>query len=448
MRQRLLFVRVLLTLIAGWIALGVAAPAAAVVVTPSTPDGWAPANVRTDATVAITTAQPRSGVGSLEFTTNTITPGQDKADYEKKWDPINFPARTLSGLTALSYEYYRAGSSTTAAHLAPVLRLYVADVTPASPTFGKYALLIWEPAYNGTMPTPPVPTDQWITQNILNGKFWMFVPGGQSIPSGVVQNYNVTLNDWITGAPVGQPGDPAPINIDANTLVFGINVGVGSGWGATFRGFVDNVTAQWGNDEVHANFEPDPAFRCANVLLDDFNRANTTRGLGRNWTGATNTYRIASNQAQPFTTAGTIFWNAQPRVFGADQSACVTLAQIDPNGRHHTLILKAQSVTNYARGMILVSYDAPAQQVIVETVEPGQSGWITRATIPVVFNNGDVLGAQALADGSVQVYRNGTSIGTTTTSPFFVNRGGRIGVWFQQTSGALFDDFGGGNSTP
>lgn len=224
MRQRLLFVRVLLTLIAGWIALGVAAPAAAVVVTPSTPDGWAPANVRTDATVAITTAQPRSGVGSLEFTTNTITPGQDKADYEKKWDPINFPARTLSGLTGAQLRVLSRRQQHHCCAPAPVLRLYVADVTPASPTFGKYALLIWEPAYNGTMPTPPVPTDQWITQNILNGKFWMFVPGGQSIPSGVVQNYNVTLNDWITGAPVGQPGDPAPINIDANTLVFGINV--------------------------------------------------------------------------------------------------------------------------------------------------------------------------------------------------------------------------------
>lgn len=69
-------------------------------------------------------------------------------------------------------------------------------------------------------------------------------------------------------------------------------------------------------------------------------------------------------------------------------------------------------------------------------------------TIPVVFNNGDVLGAEALADGSVQVYRNGAPIGTATTSPFFVNRGGRIGVWFQQTAGALFDDFGGGSSTP
>jgi len=49
--------------------------ALAIVVTPSAPDGWAPANVRADATVAITTAQPRSGNGSLEFTTNTITPG-------------------------------------------------------------------------------------------------------------------------------------------------------------------------------------------------------------------------------------------------------------------------------------------------------------------------------------------------------------------------------------
>lgn len=449
MRQRPLFGKLLLVLIVTVLAFGFAAPALAVVVTPSAPDGWAPANVRTDATVAITTAQPRSGAGSLEFTTNTVTPGQDKADYQKMWDPVDFPTRTLSGLTALSYEYYRASSSTTFAHLAPVLRLYVADVTPTSPTFGKYALLIWEPAYNGTTPTPPVPTDQWITQDILNGKFWMFVPSGQSIPSGVVQNFNATLNDWITGSPVGQPGDPAPINIDANTLVFGINVGVGSGWGNTFRGFVDNVTARWGNDEVHANFEPDPpAFVCADILLDNFNRANTTKGLGKNWTGATNTYRIASNQAQPFTTAGTIFWNAQPRVFGADQAACVTLAQIDPNGKHHTLILKAQSVTNYARGMILVSYDATTPQVIVETIEPGQSGWITRLTIPVTFNNGDVLGAKALADGSVKVYRNGVQIGTATTSPFFVNRGGRIGVWFHQTSGALFDDFGGGNTTP
>ena len=35
-------------------------------VTPANPNGWAAANVRTNATVAITGAQPRSGLGSLE----------------------------------------------------------------------------------------------------------------------------------------------------------------------------------------------------------------------------------------------------------------------------------------------------------------------------------------------------------------------------------------------
>lgn len=598
--------------------------ALAIVVTPSAPDGWGPANVRANATVAITTAQPRSGNGSLEFTTNTITPGQDKADYEKLWNPVNFPNRTLAGLTALSYEYYRSSSSTTASHLAPVLRLYVGDANPTSSTFGKYALLIWEPVYNGAA---PIPTDQWITQNILNGKFWMFVPSGQSIPSGVVQNFNSTLNDWITGSPVGQPGDPPPINIDQLSIVFGVNVGVGSGWGNTFRGFVDNVTLQWGNDEVHANFEVDirgeltvtkvvnwsgapsvagqtfeicitgpsyPSGNCqttsggsvtwsnlqigdytvtetdpgpawdvslpgtvsisdaqpvtvtvtntlrpgslnvnktinwqgvtpipdttfnicisgpsyptpfcqttsgdsltfgplvpgaytvsespdsdwivtiigvpANVepnqtaqvtvqntyvgpalacpLLDDFNRANTTKGLGKNWTGATSTYRILSNQVQPFTTAGAIFWNKAPRTFGADQVACVKLTTIDPQGKHHTLILKAQATNNYARGMILVSYDAVNQQVVVESIQPGQN-WTTHLTIPVALANGDVLGARALADGSVRVYRNGVLIGATSTTSFFANRGGRIGVWYHQTANAKFDDFGGGNT--
>ena len=626
MRKRLLFTPLFIPLLLALFLIGSTGQALAVIVTPAAPDGWAPANVRADATVAITTAQPRSGNGSLEFTTNTVTPGQDKADFQKLWNATSFPTRTLAGLTALSYEYYRASSSTTANHLAPVLRLYVVDATVGSPTFGKYALLIWEPVYNGAA---PIPTDQWISQDILNGNFWMFVPGGQSIPSGVVQNYNTPLSGWLAGGVTGQPGDPPPINIDANTLVFGVNVGVGSGWGGTFRGFVDNVTLRWGTDEVHANFEVDhglgdltinkvvdwsgappatgqsfeicitgpsypkgdcqttsggavtwsglqvgdytvsesdpgpnwsvtlpgvvsvsstqpaqatvtntlrpgalivekiidwqgvtpipgvifsicisgpsyptpfcqntsggaltfgplvpgsytvseapdshwvttitsspvevaplqsaqvtvhnkyvgPALECP--LLDDFNRANTTSGLGRNWTGATNTYRINANQAQPLTTAGTIFWNQAPRVFGADQVACMQLATIDPHGKHHTLILKAQATNDYTRGMILVAYDAVNQRVVVETIQPGQSGWATQLVIPGPFANGDVLGARALADGSVRVYKNGVLIGAGATSNFFVNRGGRIGAWYFQTPGARFDDFGGGNT--
>lgn len=271
---------------------GLTGQALAVVVTTAAPDGWAAVNVRADATVAITTAQPRAGNGSLEFTTNSVTPGQDKADLQKLWDASSFPARTLAGLTALSYEYYRASSSTTANHFAPVFRLYVADATVGSPTFGKFALLIWEPVYNSAA---PIPTDQWVTQNILNGKFWMFVPGGQSIPSGVVQNYNATLSDWLAGGVTGQPGDPAPINIDANTLVVGVNVGVGSGWGATFRGFVDNVTLQWGADEVHANFEVD---QCTTVCYADAVNGNDANS-GQTPAAAKKSIQAAIDAVQP-----------------------------------------------------------------------------------------------------------------------------------------------------
>lgn len=61
MRQRPLFGKALLVLIVALLAFGFAAPAAAVTVTPSNLDDWAPVNVRANATVAITTAQPRSG---------------------------------------------------------------------------------------------------------------------------------------------------------------------------------------------------------------------------------------------------------------------------------------------------------------------------------------------------------------------------------------------------
>jgi parallel beta-helix repeat protein len=224
--------------------------AANTVVTPSNPGGWGAGEVRSNATVSITATQPRSGKGSLQFTTHTVINGQDKADYEKSWDGAAFPNRTLGNLDGLSYEVYRDSSSTTAAHFAPVLRLYVYN-----PTVAKYAILIWEPVYNGY--SGGFPTDAWQSRNILGGYFWMYVPSGQSIPSGVVQNFNSKLADWIAGTPTGQPGDPAPVPLDGNSLIFRINVGVGSGWGSDFTGFVDNVYAAWGADAESANFEPD-----------------------------------------------------------------------------------------------------------------------------------------------------------------------------------------------
>lgn len=212
---------------------------------------WGENNVRNDGSVGIATTQPRSGEGSLEFST---TGGSDKADFEIFWEdistaPITHPTRTLDNLSKLEFEFYRDGSSTAPDHLVPALRLYVYN-----PDTGNYALLIWEDVYNGGS----VITDTWVSKNILADNFWMYVPVGQGIDSGVVQNYGVTLADWITGSPTGQPGDPTPLPIYTNTLVFGINVGVGSGWNNTFLGYVDNVLIEFnGDDEVSANFEPD-----------------------------------------------------------------------------------------------------------------------------------------------------------------------------------------------
>ncbi len=226
---------------------------------------WGEANVRADATVGITGTQPRSGSGSLEFATNTVTSGQDKADFEIYWEdittiPIDHPTRTLAALSKLQFEIYRSSSSTNAGHFLPVFRLYVVN-----PSTGHIALLIWENIYNGNVVTE----DTWMSRDILSQKFWMFVPSGQGIPSGVVQNFGVTLADWINTSPSGQTGDPTPVAIDASTLVVGINTGVGSGWGNTFLGFVDNIICEFnGSDEVSANFEIDaPAAPHPYVLL-------------------------------------------------------------------------------------------------------------------------------------------------------------------------------------
>ncbi|MBN1287949.1 MAG: DUF11 domain-containing protein, partial [Anaerolineae bacterium] len=244
-----------------------------VIVAPGNLQGWTPANVRADASVALTQAQPHNGDGSLQFTTHTVTSGQDKADFELIWDPTDHPDWRLGDLSNLSFDFYRDSSSTTADHFIPVLRLYVYN-----PDTVETALLIWEGIYNGINPAP---VDLWVPQDVLGGKFWMYVPG-----QGTVQNFNSTLADWISGSPVGQPGDPTPVEIDANTLVVGINVGVGSGWGNDFLGFVDDVVIGFGGTFTAYNFEPGPV--CTTDCYVDAAAGNDANG-GSSWADAKKT---------------------------------------------------------------------------------------------------------------------------------------------------------------
>lgn len=226
-------------------------------VTSANPNGWETANVRNDAMVEINKDQPLFGDGSLMFLTDTQTSGQDKADFQLVWqqsiNKIDYPQRTLGYVSALNYAWYRDSNSSTAAHFIPVFRLSFYDDggTPGNAADDVLGLLVWEGVYNG-FSTPA--TDSWQLVDILNGNYWVYV--SQSAQgSGVIQNYNATLSDWINGNPQGQPSDPQ-VNLTANTYITGINIGVGSGWGNTFLGYVDTVRVAFGHtDDNLYNFE-------------------------------------------------------------------------------------------------------------------------------------------------------------------------------------------------
>ena len=58
---------------------------------------------------------------------------------------------------------------------------------------------------------------------------------------------------------------------------------------------------------------------------------------------------------------------------------------------------------------IEVRYDITYQRVYVSTWS-STGGWITHASVAQTFAVGDMLGARAYANGSVEVYRNATKI--------------------------------------
>jgi hypothetical protein len=178
-------------------------------------------------------------------------------------------------------------------------------------------------------------------------------------------------------------------------------------------------------------------------ILDNFNRANGA--IGVNWSGNPSKYSISSNQllVTSNNSNSDIYWSGQ--AFGADQEVYVTFANVKTTATEQDLILKSQSNTTWGNGIIEVVYEAPANRVQVWTWEWPQ-GWVQHgADIPVTFVNGDTFGARALANGSVEVYKNGVLLGTRdVTSWSHYAQGGYVGLWFIGANGARLDDFGGG----
>jgi hypothetical protein len=186
-------------------------------------------------------------------------------------------------------------------------------------------------------------------------------------------------------------------------------------------------------------------------VIDTFTRANGA--VGSNWEGLTSSsfYKIASN-ALDVQVGGSLVW--KPTSFGTTQQAFVTLSRLDLKSPSQGVLLKVQSGSSLPNaGAIAVVYDAVGKAVRVSSLRLGQNGvWTLYANQAATFASGDVLGAQAKADGTVQIYRNGALVTSVTLNAadkaFFNAKGGKIGIWTAAAPNAILDDFGGGTVTP
>ena len=189
-----------------------------------------------------------------------------------------------------------------------------------------------------------------------------------------------------------------------------------------------------------------PAFP-ATPVLDTFNRANGS--LGSNWSGNTSGYSIKSN-ALNVGDGGSIYWKAG-NALSTSQEAYVTLATIDTTTLRQGLLLKVQSLSapDFSLGTIAVLYDGLFRTIRVETFRTGSFAWTIYGSTFAPFANGDRLGARALANGEVWIYKNNTLVAkytlTTADQAFFNARGGRIGVTYLVANKAVLDNFGGGS---
>ncbi len=202
----------------------------------------------------------------------------------------------------------------------------------------------------------------------------------------------------------------------------------------------------------------EPAFPSTSVL-DNFNRANNNNP-GANWS-ANNLFRIDTNTLQVRNGTGNAVWTAG--TFGADQEAYFTFNTVSTSATEEGLLLKINGgdPSSNSASWIEVAYKGTNPTAVrVRTKISGLNAnfAILKASFSSSFAAGDRLGARVRSDGTVQVFKNSTLIGTTNIAtgllPWPANLvagGGQIGLRFAGTTNSNFarvDNFGGGSVGP
>jgi len=175
-------------------------------------------------------------------------------------------------------------------------------------------------------------------------------------------------------------------------------------------------------------------------ILDDFNRSSGA--IGSSWSGSTTGYSI-TGQKLDVGTGQDIYWNMAYQ--GVAQEAYVTLNTIDPDASEIGLALKAQSNTGISPGQLEVVYD-PEGNIVQVWTNNTSNGWLQQgADIPATFSNGDQFGARVWASGQVEVYKNGSLLGTRNVASWpYYGHGGYIGLYNLNGHSMVLDNFGGG----
>ncbi|WP_375391829.1 PEPxxWA-CTERM sorting domain-containing protein [uncultured Sphingomonas sp.] len=144
-----------------------------------------------------------------------------------------------TAVSSVSFDFYRSSASTTDPNLAPVLRF---DMLKNGAFAGS---LVFENVYQTQQASP---VDSWttLTANLNSGIFWATNAAlGPTFASA--NGGQKTLTQWIAD------------NAGANLTVYGLEIGIGSGWSGSFSGAVNNVQANFAGRTVSTNFEVTPA---------------------------------------------------------------------------------------------------------------------------------------------------------------------------------------------
>jgi len=218
-----------------------------------------------------------------------------------------------------------------------------------------------------------------------------------------------------------------------------------------------------------------PAFPSSGVL-DSFTTNSNSGNMSGSWgitisgsgasffvvnnTGSANDYLRVRGNNNGFATAR---WNQgnSSSIPGVNQEAYFTFRQVSTatSSDHQGLMLKwwntsggSSDPSHSSARWIEVAVNKPLGQVDIYVKTGSTTPTSPTANINgVTFANGDVLGARALSDGSVRVYKNGVQVGSVSL-PTTAAWSGRIGIRFEgtgsgspSTAEARIDDFGGGN---